>query len=179
MSLYTYIDSKDDLFDLMTDQTAGETLIREGLPGDWREAITLIAQREREVGLRHPWLVDLLRHRAHAMVGPNALRHLDQSMAAVSSLKLEPEDAFRVVAAVDDYMLGYVTREVRERQIARRTGVTGAEHLSAIRPYLQQLLDGGEFANITPLLRGDVQAADTDFVRGLRWLLDGIEREYS
>jgi hypothetical protein len=51
--------------------------------------------------------------------------------------------------------------------------------MSAIRPYLQRLVDSGEFANITPLLRGDVQAADADFERGLRWLLDGIEREYS
>lgn len=179
MSLYTYIDSKDDLLDLMADQIVAEALIREELPGDWREAITLIARREREVGLRHPWVVDLVSHRSHAVVGPNALRHLDQSVAAVSALKLGPQDAFRVVAAVDDYMLGYVTREAREREITRRTGVTGAEHMTAIRPYLQQLVDSGEFANITPLLRGDVQAADADFERGLRWLLDGIERHYS
>jgi AcrR family transcriptional regulator len=176
MSLYTYIDSKDDLLDLMADQIVGEALILEKLPGDWREAITLIARREREAVLRHPWLVDLVNHRSHAVVGPNALRHLDQSVAAVAGLKLEPQDAFRVVAAVNDYMLGYVTREARERGITRRTG---AEHLSAIRPYLQQLVDSGEFANIAPLLRGDRQAEEADFERGLRWLLDGIEREYS
>jgi AcrR family transcriptional regulator len=179
MSLYTYIDSKDDLFDLMTDQVAGESLIVEELPGDWREAITLIARREREVGLRHPWLVDLVRHRTHAVVGPNTLRHFDQSVAAVSALKLESQDAFRVVAAVDDYTLGYVTREARERQITRRTGVTGAEQVAAVRPYLQRLVDSGEFTNIAPLLRGDVKAAEADFERGLRWMLDGIEREYT
>ena len=179
MSLYTYIDSKDDLLDLMADQIVAEVLIMDELPGDWREAITLIARREREAGLRHPWIVDMVHHRSHAVVGPNALRHLDQSMAAVAGLKLEPLDALRVVAAVDDYMLGFVARQAREREITRRTGLSGAEHLSAIRPYLQELIDTGEFANITPLLRGDVQAAEADFERGLRWLLDGIEREYS
>jgi len=179
MSLYTYIGSKDDLLDLMADQVVGEVLVLRHLPDDWREAITLIARREREVTLLHPWLVDLVNHRSHAVVGPNALRHLDQSVAAVAGLKLEPQDAFRVVAAVDDYMLGYVAREAREREITRRTGVSGAEHLAVLRPYLQKLLDSGEFANIAPLLRGDVQGADADFERGLGWLLDGIEREYS
>jgi AcrR family transcriptional regulator len=179
MSLYTYIDSKDDLLDLMADQVAGELIIEGELPTDWREAITLIAQREREAGLRHLWIVDMAQHRSHPVVGPNLLRHLDQSMAAVAGLKLDIEDALRVVAAVDDYMLGYVSREARDREITRRTGLSGAEHLSAIRPYLQRLVDAGEFANIAPLLRGDVATADIDFDRGLRWLLDGIEREYS
>jgi AcrR family transcriptional regulator len=179
MSLYTYIDSKDDLLDLMADQVAGELIIEGGLPGDWREAITLIARREREAGLRHPWMVDMAHHRSHAVIGPNLLRHLDQSMAAVAGLNLDAEDAMRVVAAVDDYMLGYVSREAREREITRRTGLSGAEHLSAIRPYLQRLVDEGEFTNIAPLLRGDVATDDIDFDHGLRWLLDGIEREYS
>jgi hypothetical protein len=97
----------------------------------------------------------------------------------VAGLKLGTQDALRVIAAVDDYMLGYVSREAREREIARRTGLSAAEQLSAIRPYLKQLVEDGEFANIAPLLRGDVEAAEVDFNRGLRWLLDGIEREYS
>ena len=179
MSLYTYIDSKDDLLDLMADQVAGELLIDGELPDDWREAITLIARSEREAGLRHPWLVEMVYHRSHAVVGPNVLRHLDQSLAAVAGLKLDTQDALRVIAAVDDYMLGFVSRETREREIAHRTGLSGAEHLSAVRPYLQRLVDDGEFANLAPLLRGDVAAAEIDFNRGLRWLLDGIEREYS
>jgi AcrR family transcriptional regulator len=179
MSLYTYIDSKDDLLDLMADQIAGEVLIQDGLPGDWREAITLIARREREVGLRHPWTVEMVNHRSHAVVGPNALRHLDQSVAALAALKLEPREALRVVAAIDDYMLGYVSREARERAITRRTGTTGEEAMVTLRPYLQRLVDSGEFANITPLLRGDVRAAEADFERGLHWLLDGIGRHYA
>ena len=179
MSLYTYIDSKDDLLDLMADRVAGEVLIKGDLPDDWREALTMIARRERDTGLRHPWLVDMIYHRTPGVVGPNVLRHLDQSVAAVAGLELDPPDAFRVIAAVDDYMLGFVSRETREREIRRRTGLSGTEHLLALRPYLQRLLDSGEFANLTPLLRGDVPATDMEFERGLRWLLDGIEREYS
>jgi AcrR family transcriptional regulator len=180
MSLYTYIDSKDDLLDLMADHVAGELLVEGDLPAGWREAITLIARRERETGLRHPWLVDMVKHRAHAMVGPNLLRHLDQSMAAVAGLKLDPRDALKVITAVDDYMFGRAAREVREHEIKRRTGLSGAEHLVALHPYLRALVDSGEYPNISPVLTGAQASADAgaDFEQGLRWLLDGIEREY-
>jgi AcrR family transcriptional regulator len=179
MSLYTHIDSKNDLLDLMADRIAGELLIADELPADWREAVTLIARRERETGLRHPWVVDMARHRAHAMAGPNLLRHLDQSLAALSGLKLEPQEAFKVMAAIDDYMAGFTSREAREREIRRRTGTGVSEYLAELRPYLRELVEAGEFVSIEPLLRGDVEATDFDFEQGLRWLLDGIERQYS
>lgn len=176
MTLYTYIDSKDDLLDLMSDQIAGEVLLEGELPGDWREAISSIARRERDVALRHSWMVEMVNRRSHAVIGPNTLRHLDQSVAAAAGLKLELAESYRVVAAVDDYVLGYV---VREREIIRRTGAMPAVRLSEFYPYLERLLASGEYANIAPLLRGDVQAAASDFEQGLDWLLDGIERAYS
>jgi AcrR family transcriptional regulator len=179
MSLYTYIDSKDDLLDLMADHVVAEILLEEELPAGWREAVMLLARREREASLRHPWLVDMVRRRSHAVVGPNVLRHMDQSMAAVAGLGLGTRDALRVISAIDDYMLGYVSRETREREITRRTGLNDAERLSTIRPYLQKRIDEGEFANIAPLLRGDVSTAEIEFEQGLRWLLDGIERHYT
>jgi AcrR family transcriptional regulator len=179
MSLYTYIDSKKDLLDLMADQVAGELLIEGELPADWREAVTLIARRERDAGLRHPWMVDLIKHRSHAMVGPNVLRHLDQSLAAVAGLELEPREAIKVMAAVDDYMFGFTVREAREREITRRTGSGTTGSWAAVQPYLSELLATGDFANVAPLLRGDVEVDDLDFEQGLRWLLDGIERAYA
>src|SRR6185503_20100843 len=48
MSLYTYIERKDDLLDLMADKVVEGILIEGELPDDWREAISMIARRERE-----------------------------------------------------------------------------------------------------------------------------------
>ncbi|MEV0408552.1 TetR/AcrR family transcriptional regulator C-terminal domain-containing protein [Actinoallomurus sp. NPDC050550] len=178
MSLYSYIDSKADLFDLMTEEIAGEVLIAEGLPADWRQAITAIACRSREVGLRHPWQIDLVNQRSHAMIGPNGLRHLEQSVAALSGLRLEPLDAWRAIAAVDDYVLGFVSREIREREIARHAEAGGLEGEELVQPYLQGLADSGEFVAITPLLRDGLRCTGGDFEQGLNWMLDGIERQY-
>jgi AcrR family transcriptional regulator len=179
MSLYSHIDSKDDLLDLMTEKVLDELLIEGDLPAGWREAVITIARREREVAVRHPWLVDLANHRSSVMIGPNGLRHLDQSVAALAELKLEPLDAWRIIAAIDDYMLGYVTREVRERELPRRHGVTAEELRAFTQPYLQELIDNGEFVNVTPLLTDGVPAAGDSFEYGLTWILDGIERRYA
>jgi AcrR family transcriptional regulator len=179
MSLYSHIDSKDDLLDLMTEQVLEELLIKGDLPAGWREAITMIARREREISLRHPWLVELANHRSAVVIGPNGLRHLDQSVAALAPLKLKPLDAWRIIAAVDDYMLGYVTREVRERDLPRRHGVSAAELEAFAQPYLQELIDSGEFVNVTPLLTDGVPAAGDSFEYGLTLILDGIERRYA
>ncbi len=179
MSLYTYIGSKDDLLDLMADRITGEVLIEDPLPGDWREAITLIARRERERAHRHPWVVDMVNHRSHPAIGPNALRHVDQSVAAVAGLGLGPQDAFRVVAAIDDYVIGSITREARERRVTQGSGVGVTERLAELRPYLEHALAGEELAHVGPVLRGEVDLAEDGFERGLSWLLDGIERAYT
>ena len=87
MSLYTYIERKEDLLDLMADEVAAETLVPGELPADWREATLAIARRERQTTLRHPWLVDLVTRRsALGRVGPNMLRHSEQSIAALAGL---------------------------------------------------------------------------------------------
>ncbi|WP_406318311.1 TetR/AcrR family transcriptional regulator C-terminal domain-containing protein [Streptosporangium sp. NBC_01639] len=174
MSLYTHIERKEDLLDLMTDEVSAEILIKGELPGDWREAISAIARRTREMVRRHPWLVDLVSRRPNA--SPNGLRHAEQSLAALSALPLTTERRLWIIAAVDDYTMGSVIREVLHTP--RRYGGAEAERDDLMQPYLRELVDSGEFPHLAPLLGGGVPNAgggsDEDFERGLRWLLDGI-----
>ncbi|GAA3121614.1 TetR family transcriptional regulator [Streptosporangium carneum] len=181
MSLYTHIERKEDLFDLMADEVNAEILVEGELPGDWREAISAIVRRTREVLRRHPWLVDLVSRRPQ--VGPNGLRHGEQSLAALSRLRIEPEWKWRIIAAVDDYALGFVIREGMRQEGSRGYAWTQAERDALMRPYLREFIDSGEFPNLAPLLADgapDVEGgdrADDDFERGLRWMLDGIARD--
>ncbi|WP_051752297.1 TetR/AcrR family transcriptional regulator [Streptosporangium amethystogenes] len=172
MSLYSHIERKEDLLDLMLDEIGAEVLVREDLPDDWREAITLLARREREVAGRHHWIIDLISRRSE--IGPNGLRHLEQSLAAMSSLPSGPEGRWRALAAVEDYVTGFVIREANERERPRKDGWTQAERDAFMQPYLRDLLDSGEFPHLAPLLADGVPGADDNFERGLRWLLDGI-----
>ncbi|GAA4132174.1 TetR/AcrR family transcriptional regulator C-terminal domain-containing protein [Actinomadura keratinilytica] len=164
MSLYTHIERKEDLFDLMSDEVNREMIIEGELPSHWREAITLIARREHEVILRHPWVIDLVAR--HPRVGPNGLRHGEQNLCALSGLDVDLATAARIVTAVDHYMTGYV---IRERLLRDQR----PDHLA--EPYIQQMINEGDFPHLRRAMREGVPQQES-FEEGLRWLLDGIER---
>src|SRR5215472_8064502 len=114
MSLYYYLRSKDDLVALMDDALLGESLIPDDeLPDDWRAALAAIARRTRDVFLRHPWALHSLQGEAAvhgAPVGPNGLRHFEQSLAALEHAPLDTSQKLDLLAIVDDYVFGHVLR---------------------------------------------------------------------
>src|SRR4051794_33014638 len=76
MSLYSHIETKGELIDLMMDEVIGETLLPGELPEDWREALRQIAHAMRAAARAHPWsIAPALRRRP---LGPNFLHHVDQ-----------------------------------------------------------------------------------------------------
>jgi AcrR family transcriptional regulator len=167
MSLYTYIDRKEDLLDLMADEVAAETVVPD-LPANWREATLALARRERQATLRHPWLVDLVTRRSMVgRVGPNMLRHSDQSVAALAGLDADLTWKRRLLTAVADYSTGFAVRETRERSGVDET----------LEPYLRTLLDDGGYPHLAPLMAAPPDPGDDNFERGLAWILDGFARE--
>lgn len=166
MSLYTYIDRKEDLLALMRDEVNAEVLIGTDLPSGWREAITAIARRTREVVLRHQWMTDLSAH--NAALGPNALRHVEESIEALRELDLGPRRTVEVITAVDKYVMGHVAFEVANHSL-------GAASVME-QQYLDSLLATGEFPQLSRFATELLSAApvEEEFERGLSWLLDGI-----
>jgi AcrR family transcriptional regulator len=166
MSLYGHIDRKEDLFDLMMDEVACQLVVHEPLPDGWREAIIVIARRERDVLLRHPWMVDLVARRPR--IGPNALQHGEQSLAALARLDVDVTTAARIVTAVDHYMTGYCIRERMVREHGEEQALT--------EPYMREMLATGRFPYLQRAFDEGVQEQES-FEQGLTWLLDGVERE--
>jgi AcrR family transcriptional regulator len=166
MSLYTYIDRKEDLLALMRDEVDGEVLIGADLPSGWRRAMTAIARRTREVVLRHPWMTDLTAH--NAAFGPNALRHMEESITALRELGLDPRLTVEVITAVDKYVLGHISFEVANRSIATAS--------IAEQQFFHSLLATGEFPELSRIAADALASAGAEdqFERGLSWLLDGI-----
>lgn len=108
MTLYYYVRTKADIVALMHDAILAEILVPE-LPADWREAVCAIARRTRDVLLAHPWSVVSLKD---AQFGPNAMRHVEQSLAALDALDLGPADQLAFWGIVDDYVFGSALRAV-------------------------------------------------------------------
>lgn len=185
MSLYRYISGKDDLVALLDDALMGESLVPDGtLPSDWRAALAVIARQTRAAYLRHPWAVAWLQGRAAGAqggsFGPNAMRHFEQSLAALDSAPLDTAARLDLLAIVDDFVFGNVLRtgELQSRSSAAATAAS-AERAAAIMEFAQEMLATGQFPR-TAALAGDPAAAaladpaaqDTRFEHGLALLLD-------
>ncbi|HEX6108738.1 MAG TPA: TetR/AcrR family transcriptional regulator C-terminal domain-containing protein [Ktedonobacteraceae bacterium] len=173
MSLYWYISRKEDLLDLLVDAVLGEVELPAYPSGDWRADIHLLAMQTRTVMLRHTWLASLIGSRPG--LGPNWLKRLEFSLAAVDGLGLAMTDMAGILSTVDGYVIGFVLRELEEEVTKRRTGMTEAEWQAAIGPYMQQLITSGNYPH---LARYIAESEDRDigesFTFGLDRLLDGI-----
>ncbi len=180
MTLYHYVRTKDDLVTLMDDALMGEILVPDDeLPlDDWRTALTEIATRTRGVFKRHPWSFEAL---GESSGGPNGMRHFEQSLAAVASTGLDERGQLELITLVDDYVFGYVMRELQ----------IPADYDSQTMPppiaqFFADLLASGDYPHIerfvgdeeaaTGFMRFVEVAADPErFARGLERLLDGVE----
>jgi AcrR family transcriptional regulator len=150
MSLYTHIASKEDLIALMLNEAVAEVLLPEPLPEDWREATRAIADRSYRAFLAHPWSLEALGR--GSQIGPNLLRHGQQSRAAVAPLGLDREHEWHVLRMVDAYTIGQAVTAasldaVRQNRHFDAT-VLGEEELpdppEAFEVGLETVLDGVE-----------------------------------
>src|SRR5215470_4941229 len=174
MGLYSHIARKDDLLDLMLDRVLGELLLDQ-LPDDWRQALRAIAQHTRAAAHRHPWIIGALGQRP--AIGPNGMRHREQSLAAVAGLDVDLFRKGALLEAVDAYTIGHVTMELAERETQRRERLSGPQWRTAMQAYLQRLLDSGDFPHLAGAgLDAGLPTADHQrrFDAGLDWLLTGF-----
>jgi AcrR family transcriptional regulator len=175
MTLYHYVRTKDELVALMDDAIMGEVLIPpDELPVHWYDALTAVATRTWDVLMRHPWAPH---HLQNAPAGPNALRHFEQSLAAVAGTGLDAPSRLALLAMVDDYVQGSALRADEAR-----SGAAPPDDSAAAR-FAEAQLATGNYPNIQALLGDDPRAAWADltggasgrdrFLNGLSALLDG------
>ena len=190
MTLYYYVRTKADIVALMQDAILAEILVPR-LPSDWREAVRAIARRTRDVLLAHPWSVVSLND---AQFGPNAMRHVEQSLAALDALDISPGDKLAFWGIVDDYVFGSAVRTVASlsRLAASESNPT---LLADARAFAGQQLASGQFPRLASLEgkqplpeqfthgkkagRHRIAASTTQFERGLNAILDGMARSFN
>jgi AcrR family transcriptional regulator len=185
MTLYYYVRNKADIVALMQDAIFDDILVPAGeLPSGWRDAEALISRRTRDALVGHPWSVGSLNQ---AQFGPNAVRHYEQSLAALASTALSYPQKTEVTAIFDDYVAGNAahTIEARERL---STASRDPSVLIEAKAYGETLMAAGDFPELAALAAqqardpdsqvGPLGNLDRQFEIGLAALLDGIERHY-
>ena len=99
-SLYRYIESREDLLDLMTDAAGAEYRFAEPT-GNWLADLIGIGQQARLIMRRHPWLATLVISRP--VLGPNGLDLLERVLGLLASCPASlaaKVDAFAMLTAV-------------------------------------------------------------------------------
>lgn len=185
MTLYNYVKTKDELVALMDDALMAEALVPEGeLPEHWRDAITMIARRTWAALVRHPWAVVSLQG---AQLGPNAMRHFEQCLAALAGTGMADAAKFDLLALVDSYVFGSALR-TGESYARARTAQSDPETTAALIEYGMAQLATGQYPHTEALLAGrdprtsddapsppmDEQGLKDQFERGLETLLNGV-----
>ncbi|WP_328558561.1 TetR/AcrR family transcriptional regulator [Streptomyces coelicoflavus] len=171
MRLYGYISTKDELFDLMVDAAYAEILPEEQ-PGDWREALRVLAHRTRRSALRHEWLADLLGGRP--ALGPNGLAVSESTLAALDGLA-DVDTVMRAVETVSAYFTGAIRREITDLRAERATGLSKSEWQRARGPHVTRMLATGRYPALAKAVYDGTHVnAEESFATGLDWVLDAV-----
>jgi AcrR family transcriptional regulator len=185
MTLYYYVRTKADIVALMQDAILAQILVPDDeFPAGWQAAITEVARRTRQVLLAHPWSLSSLNE---AQLGPNAMRHFEQSLAATAGARLPATARLELIAAVDDYVAGNALHSVESLTRARLAeedpdmvaaaiayglALTETEDFPQLRALYVAGASGQGAERATPPMTEDALARQ--FERGLKALLDGI-----
>ena len=173
MRLYGYIDTKEELLELMLDAVHAEI---QPAGDDWRQALRSLAEATRQAAHRHEWFADLIGGRPQ--LGPNTLASGNAVAAAMHGVDLDT--VVPAIAAVSAYVIGAVRKEIAERRAERASGADLRQFQAAFGPYLERTFATGRFPALATIVRdGPHLSADETFRIGLDFLLDGIEARIS
>jgi AcrR family transcriptional regulator len=180
MSLYTYVDTKSSLIDLMMDRVLAEVPRDPHGDAPWRERLERIAADLLSHYARHPWVLQV--DMSRPPLGPGITDLYEHQLSAVEGIGLTDLQMDAVVTLVG----GFVASTARAAHDASRTrdssGQTDVEWWEANAPVLDRVMDGSRYP-----LSGRVGAAageeyqsasspDYGFAFGLATILDGVER---
>ncbi|WP_233358697.1 TetR/AcrR family transcriptional regulator [Thermomonospora amylolytica] len=170
MSIYEYVASKEDLLDLALDAALGEIDLAEAAGPTWRDTLTRLMSRSRQVMRRHPWIPALLGTRP--LLGPQALARSERVYAVLNEAGLTGPQLLGAVGALSSYVNGFVLTELswrsRHRDPAEESDLRhrAAEHIAR---------HADRYPVLTRHARLDMGDFEEGFLLGLNVVLDGIE----
>ncbi len=127
MSVYWYVDTKDDLLELALDEAMGEMRLPDAeADEDWRDQVRALAREYRGLLVRHPWVSQLVG--TYLNIGPNNLAYSRAVQRVVRRTGLPANRLTSTISAVFQFVYGYGTLEGHLSTRAAATGMTLDEY---------------------------------------------------
>lgn len=173
MSLYRYVDAKDDLYVVMLEHAFGEPPVLDPR-SNWRARITTWAEAFRDHLRRHPWILQIPVY--EPPLSPQQLAWMESGLDAFDGTPLTPQDRLSAMLLVNIYVRG--TAQLTANMRTEPDDVQVADQLYTQR--LTMLATPDRFPGIAATLEqppsegyaGDFDAGE--FAFGLNTVLDGI-----
>ncbi|MDU0314145.1 TetR/AcrR family transcriptional regulator [Phycicoccus sp. M110.8] len=176
MSLYRYVDSKDELFAVMLDTAYGKPDMATTARGGWRGRLERWARAIAARRLEHPWSV--LVPLAEPPATPNTALWTECGLQAFTPTTLSSQQRFSSLLLLDGFVQQHIRQSLQLGFLsaggeARTGGDSYPQNLQALADPARfpHLLSGAAEA-MDPSEPEDFFASELDF--GLRTILDGI-----
>ena len=129
-SLYRYVETRDELLELMADAAAGEIDISRARSGDWRADLVALAHEIREVYRRHPWMLDIAPGRL--AIGPSTVDVLEHALSVMQDLDVPAGTKMEAFALMNGFVALLVRTETAMGGATTEWRETQAEFLASV-----------------------------------------------
>jgi AcrR family transcriptional regulator len=163
MSLYSYVENKQDLIEGVVEQVFKEMPLITPGPGSWQERLRINAAIFRSVLLRHPKAVRLVAGRP--LITEGTVAFVESALVELRSTGLDLATADRVLEVIASFTLGHVAEHVGD-DVRRARRRLGSRHE----------IDRDRFPNVSLVQDQYPPNPDAEFELGLDFVIAGLER---
>ncbi|MDH6127324.1 TetR/AcrR family transcriptional regulator C-terminal domain-containing protein [Kitasatospora sp. GP82] len=176
MSVYWYVDNKDELLELALDDVLGQMRIPPLEDhGDWRRHLHALAHEYRHCFQEHPWAAQLAGQ--FLALGPNSLLFSTSAISAITRSGLPADQAGAALGLLFEYAYGFALLESQWLLRVRASGLSEEEFYSVVYGIVEQA--DVRFVEQAELVgnggTNSAAARDRRFAQGLDFALAGID----
>lgn len=148
-SLYRYVETREELLDLMTDATAAE-YAPPAPTGDWLADLVTVGEQSRAILRRHPWLPGLSLTRP--VIGPHGIALLEHVLAVLAGHPADLRTKMEAFAMINGLTAAFVLHEISGGSALQERNVA----------YLQHAVTSGEHPRLAELFAQATRAPATE-----------------
>lgn len=181
MSVYWYVDTKDDLLELALDSVMGEMRLPDeaDTERDWRDHLRSLADEYRTLLTGHAWVARLLG--TYINIGPHSIAFSNASMRVMKESGLSLQQITGGLSAVFQFVYGFATIEGLFNDRCAEAGLPVDEYFHQVMTAVESRPEFAEtLENTTKVMeaRGGTtvrEMRDRDFAFALDLQIAGIE----
>lgn len=171
MSLYRYLDSKDELFAVMVDCAYGAPDFTLFDAGSWRQRLETWARVVAKSLLGHPWILDVP---LRPSMAPNTVGWMEAGARTFAGVDLPEQQKMSALLLVDGFVRNHL------RTVVQFGLLEPVEQSIGYDKFLAAVMDPGQFPALIAaqgvFADDDEDFYSTEFEFGLKVVLGGIEQ---